>query len=89
MSHPAGPDIRYPIGGLFTVLGLLLAGYGLVAPVEGRNVNLWWGLVMALFGAVLLVSAVRGRGRASPRPAMEDPEGRATEERERRLGLER
>jgi hypothetical protein len=26
-----GLDIRLPIGGLFTVLGLLLAGYGLVS----------------------------------------------------------
>ena len=52
MSAPEGLDIRAPIGGLFTLLGVMLAGYGLVA-AAGRvrvapvtNVNLWWGLVM-------------------------------------------
>jgi len=30
MNAPEGLDIRAPIGGLFTLLGLMLAGYGLV-----------------------------------------------------------
>lgn len=89
MSHLGGPDLRYPIGGLFTTLGLLLAGYGLASAGDVRNVNVWWGLVMLLFGVSLLYGASRGRGRAAPRPAMESPQGRETEERERRLGLER
>jgi hypothetical protein len=66
MSSPQGMDIRAPIGGLFTLLGLMLAGYGLVAgsrtasdvaPVT--NVNLWWGLTMLLFGIVMLLLARR------------------------------
>ena len=66
MSSAEGMDIRAPIGGLFTLLGLMLAGYGLVAgsrttsdvaPVT--NVNLWWGIVMVLFGIVMLVLSRR------------------------------
>jgi putative Ca2+/H+ antiporter (TMEM165/GDT1 family) len=66
MSSMEGLDIRAPIGGLFALLGLMLAGYGAVAgsrtvsdvaPVT--NVNLWWGLVMLLFGIVMLVLSRR------------------------------
>jgi len=66
MSSMEGLDIRAPIGGLFTLLGVMLAGYGLVAgsrtvsdvaPVT--NVNLWWGLVMLLFGIIMLVLSRR------------------------------
>ena len=71
MSSMEGLDIRAPIGGLFSLLGLMLAGYGLVAgsrttsdvaPVT--NVNLWWGLVMLLFGIVMLVLSRRAMRRA-------------------------
>ena len=66
MSSMEGLDIRAPIGGLFSLLGLMLAGYGLVAgsrttsdvaPVT--NVNLWWGVVMLLFGIIMLVMSRR------------------------------
>ena len=97
MSSSAGLDIRLPIGGLFAVLGLLLAGYGLATAGDGEhyarsmgvNVNLWWGLVMLLTGLALLWAAAHARRRASARPALETPEGRATEAREHRTGLER
>ena len=67
MNAPEGLDIRAPIGGLFTVLGAMLAGYGLFASEgsrssnlsSGANVNLWWGLVMLVFGIVLLLLARR------------------------------
>jgi cytochrome c-type biogenesis protein CcmH/NrfF len=89
-------DIRLPIGGLFTVLGLIVAGYGLVtasnpahyASSLGININLWWGLVMLIFGALMLAAAARSRRVASARPALETAAGAATEEREKRLGLE-
>jgi len=57
MNAPEGLDIRAPIGGLFTLLGLMLAGYGLVGTeraASGTNVNLWWGVVMVVFGLVML-----------------------------------
>ncbi|HEU0302665.1 MAG TPA: hypothetical protein VFR37_24605 [Longimicrobium sp.] len=86
-------DIRLPIGGLFTLLGLLLAGYGLVSDRAiyerslGQNLNLTWGLVVLAFGLVFLF--LGRRGGSAPRLAADDPEGRATEEREHALGLER
>ena len=73
MSNMEGMDIRAPIGGLFTLLGVMLAGYGLVAgsrtvsdvaPVT--NVNLWWGLVMLVFGIIMLVLSRRAMGAPPP-----------------------
>jgi hypothetical protein len=66
-------DIRAPLGGLFLLLGLMLAGYGLVASgsggpsdlSSGTNVNLWWGLVMVAFGAVMLLLSRRAASRSS------------------------
>jgi len=70
MSSMEGLDIRAPIGGLFTLLGVMLAGYGLVVGSPNAasgspetNVNLWWGLVMVLFGVLMLVLARRAMSR--------------------------
>ncbi len=61
-------DIRIPIGGMFTIIGLVLAIYGLVTlgnaelyqPSQGLNVNLIWGLVMLAFGVCMLYFGSRG-----------------------------
>ena len=66
-----GLDIRYPIGMMFTLIGLLLTGTGLInggavsiAAVDiGVNINLIWGAVLFLFGALMWGSAVRSKGR--------------------------
>lgn len=97
MTGTGGLDIRLPIGGLFTVLGLVLTAYGALTAGEAAlyarslsfNINLWWGLVLLAFGVGLLLSATFYRGGGPGRPAPQAPEGKATEERERRLGLER
>ena len=97
MSGAGGLDIRLPIGGLFVVLGLVLVGYGAATNADAAqyerpmsvNINLWWGLVMLGFGGLLLLLARSSRGDLSGHPAGETPEGRETEEREHRLGLER
>jgi hypothetical protein len=53
-------DIRLPIGLMFAILGAILTLVGLVpndalyARSLGLNVNLWWGLVLLAFGALLL-----------------------------------
>ena len=73
MNAPEGLDIRAPIGGLFTVLGAMLAGYGLFASGSSGspNVNLWWGLVMLGFGIVLLLMARRSQVTADARAPSE------------------
>lgn len=87
-----GLDIRLPIGLMFSIMGLLLAGYGAVgdkaiyARSLGLNVNLWWGVVCLVFGLIMLALAKMGTN--TSRPADESPEGRATERREHDLGLE-
>ena len=55
-------DIRFPIGGLFTVLGVLVAGYGIATRGDPAlyerslsvNINLAWGIVMLVFGLAML-----------------------------------
>ncbi len=60
-----GWDIRLPIGGLFTVLGVLLAGYGLFGSKDiyerslGININLVWGMPMLVFGVLMVMLARR------------------------------
>ena len=46
------------------LIGLLLTVYGFVAPVassapfaKGGQINLWWGLVMLIFGLLMLLVA--------------------------------
>ncbi|MGE5800879.1 MAG: hypothetical protein ACM358_01360 [Gemmatimonadota bacterium] len=66
-------DLRIPIGGMFTIFGVVLIVYGLVSDPAiyqrslGINVNLWWGLVLLVFGVVMLWLAYRVyRARARP-----------------------
>ena len=64
MSATGDLDVRVPIGALFSLLGVLLAGYGYLEPTvqqaaftKGGQVNLWWGLVMLVFGVFMLLVA--------------------------------
>lgn len=58
-------DIRTPVGLFFTIVGLSLVAWGWAGDPTmythslGININLWWGMVMAAFGAVLLWLARR------------------------------
>jgi drug/metabolite transporter (DMT)-like permease len=64
-----GLDIRLPIGMMFSLLGAILVIYGLATGSDSElykssldtNVNLWWGLVLLLFGAVMLAFALKQR----------------------------
>ncbi|HYK11587.1 MAG TPA: hypothetical protein VEV39_12365 [Gemmatimonadales bacterium] len=56
-----GLDLRLPIGALFLIIGLLLAGYGWMT--AGMEVDRWWGLVMVVFGLVMVTLARRGRSK--------------------------
>lgn len=56
------------MGSLFSLTGLLLAGFGVVSDPAlyqrslGWNLNLWWGVVLALFGGSFLALWKRPRG---------------------------
>jgi len=85
-------DIRLPIGAMFTLFGALLLIYGVMTRGGAMydqhslkiNVNLWWGLAMLVFGAIMLLL---GRsGKATARLAEESAEGRAMEEIEHHKG---
>ena len=59
-------DLRVPTGLLFSLLGILLLIYAAVrpnvrAPLTNVNLNLWCGLVLVIFGGVLLWLARRTR----------------------------
>jgi hypothetical protein len=61
-------DVRIPLGLLFLVLGLILIVFGFTSNPAiyaqhslGQNVNLVWGAVFALFGAVMLLFTRRGK----------------------------
>jgi membrane-bound ClpP family serine protease len=57
-----GIDVRFPIGLMFAILGLILTVFGLATSSDSQlyskslniNVNLWWGLVILLFGLIML-----------------------------------
>lgn len=78
-------DIRLPIGGLFAILGLMLAGYGVmtsgnemyVIKSMGININLWWGLAMVVFGGLMLFFGMVAGSKKSP------PTAQTAEQRDR------
>lgn len=72
MSAEGSLDLRLPIGGLFAVLGVMLAGYGLATASNtemyvksgGMNINLIWGVVMLITGMIFLFLAKRGAAKS-------------------------
>jgi hypothetical protein len=64
-----GLDIRWPIGLMFTLIGVLLTGYGAVnragstIGIDGQeiNINLIWGIVLLVFGVLMLLGAMCGK----------------------------
>ncbi len=61
-----GLDIRWPIGLMFTLIGALLAGYGLVVKSDhaislGININFIWGVILLVFGVFMLFGAMSGK----------------------------
>jgi protein-S-isoprenylcysteine O-methyltransferase Ste14 len=92
MSGESRFDIRLPIGALFFLLGVILLAYGVVTKSdaalyvrsEAIDINLWWGMIMVVFGAIMFYFGLR----AHRRP-LHSAAGDATEAREHNLGLER
>jgi hypothetical protein len=63
-------DIRIPIGLLFTILGVVIGGYGVYTIGSdiyvrslGTNLNLWTGLGLIAFGLVMLIPALKAQKR--------------------------
>ena len=64
-------DLRIPMGLMFTLVGVILSAFGLAtrgnaamyAKSLGINANLWWGLVLLLFGLTMLLLGRRGQTR--------------------------
>lgn len=60
-----GLDLRFPIGLLLAIVGLVLSCYGALTDASlyqrslGINVNLYWGFVLLITGSILLIAARR------------------------------
>jgi hypothetical protein len=65
-------DLRWPMGLMFTIVGALMVVYGLWTFSDdklytcslGIRVNLWWGLVLLVFGASMVGLAWRAGRKA-------------------------
>ena len=74
-----GLDIRIPLGLIFLVTGGLISIYGFItrgndliyAKSMGINMNLYWGLIMFVFGLIMFLVGRRQKWQddpVSPRP---------------------
>lgn len=62
-------DLRWPIGLMFSLIGALLVIYGaatnsdtaMYAHSLGKNINLIWGIVLLIFGVLMVLGAVMGK----------------------------
>jgi hypothetical protein len=64
-----GLDIRWPIGLMFTLIGVLLTAFGVLKKSDSMsldiNINLIWGVILLVFGVLMLLGAVAG-GKKNP-----------------------
>jgi hypothetical protein len=69
-------DLRIPMGLMFTLVGIILVAFGiatngnteLYARSLGINANLWWGLVLLVFGQVMFQLGRRSQKRMAALP---------------------
>ena len=59
-SHSHKMSIALTIGATIALMGLVLFLYGLFGPADysrsdGININLWWGLLMLVFGLLMAI----------------------------------
>ena len=65
-------DIRMPMGLMFLIVGAILFVFGLATNCDpmyaehslGYNVNLYWGLLLAIVGALMVILARRAMKKA-------------------------
>jgi uncharacterized membrane protein YphA (DoxX/SURF4 family) len=66
-----GLDIRWPIGLMFTLIGAILTVHSFSTGSDqemlkrslGININLGWGILLLVFGLLMLLSAKIGAGK--------------------------
>lgn len=76
-------DLRLPMGLMFTLTGVIMTLFGmatngdaaLYAKSLGINANLWWGLVLLVFGLTMTVLGFRGQRRLASEPPAPAEEG--------------
>lgn len=76
-------DLRIPMGLMFTITGLILTVFGFVtrnnaelyAKSLGVNANLWWGLVLLIFGMTMFLTGKRSQKRMEKNPPPPPEEG--------------
>jgi uncharacterized protein YhhL (DUF1145 family) len=64
-----GLDIKYPIGLMFTIIGIMITIYGFATINDtalyqkslGININLWSGISMLVFGIVMLILSKKSK----------------------------
>lgn len=69
-------DLRIPMGLMFTLVGIILTAFGiatrgnfdLYARSLGINVNLWWGIVLLIFGQIMFQLGRKAQVRLSRQP---------------------
>lgn len=68
-----GLDIRIPLGLIFLIIGGMMSVYGLFTRGSaiyerslGVNLNLGWGLLMFLFGAIMFIIGRRQKWQDDP-----------------------
>ena len=68
-------DLRIPLGMMFSMMGAVLSAFGLATRTRpdlyikslGINGDIWWGLVILIFGIIVLNLGRRGQGRIEMR----------------------
>jgi hypothetical protein len=69
-------DLRIPMGLMFSIVGIILTAFGLAtngnavlyAKSLGINANLWWGIVLFIFGQIMFHLGRRGQKRLAALP---------------------
>jgi hypothetical protein len=68
-------DLRIPMGLMFTLVGAILSLFGMSTKgspiydvIGGLNVNLWWGLVLLVFGMTMYILGRRGQRKLASLP---------------------
>jgi hypothetical protein len=67
-----GLDIRWPIGIIFSIYGVVLIVFGVVTDPAifqsslGVNIDKWWGTAMLVFGLIMGALAFRASRRSQP-----------------------